>query len=79
MLAMLLRPWRGRQTRSLTELPCDFLLRLFINIPSVRDLVALQSTCKRLHVLGRTSVVWTDRLKKEYDLEIKVRPEFHQE
>jgi len=59
-------------TWSLTTLPEDFLMSLFFQLKSVRDIVALQSTCKQMRSLGRSRVVWADRLKKEYGMDFQV-------
>lgn len=64
---------RVKARRSLTELPSDFLLRLFRELDSARDVVALQSTCKHLRDVGRSRPVWTHWYRKEYGLTLEVR------
>eukprot|EP00210_Caulerpa_lentillifera_P004577 g4367.t1 len=56
----------------LSDLPSSFLLNLFRQLSSHRDIISLQSSCKSLLALGRSSCVWLDRIEKEYGLRLKV-------
>eukprot|EP00210_Caulerpa_lentillifera_P005242 g5009.t1 len=64
---------------SFPDLPPSFLLQLFRHLPSYKDIIALQLTCKHLFNLGRSWSIWTDRLEREYGLRLKTTGECEDE
>ena len=72
MFSALFSRSRRPGSQTLTDLPSDFLHRVFLHLESARDVVSLQSTSKRLLEIGRSRSVWADRLRKEYGLRLEV-------
>jgi len=65
-------PARGS---SMQDLPCDFVIRTFVLIDDVRDVLSLQATCKKFCALGRSRLVWRPRLEGDLGIRLEQRVE----
>lgn len=63
----------GACPSSLQDLPSDFVIRTFSLIANVRDVLALQATCRRFCALGRSRLVWRPRLEKDLGIKLEQR------
>jgi len=65
----------GSRGPSIQELPSDFVIRTFLLIADVRDVLSLQATCKRFCALGRSRLVWRPRLESDLGIRLEHRVE----
>lgn len=56
----------------LASLPTDCVVRALVFLDNVADIKNFGATCQRFRVLVQSPEIWRMRLKKDFDLSVKV-------
>ena len=56
---------------SLTDIPPEVLLRIFIQLPA-EDCFNLANTCKFTHQISKIEVLWDTQIREDYRINVKV-------